>query len=164
MIISLTGYMGSGKTTVGRIVADALGCVFLDLDQLVEAREKRSIAEIFRTDGEAAFRKAEEEVLAVTLKKYAQGNIVLALGGGAVLSARSRKLLQEQTTCIWLQAPAETLLARISKSPTRPLADEHFAARLAERLPLYEAAAHVTIDTTGLSPEEVADEIIITCL
>jgi len=166
--------MGSGKTTVGRIVADALGCVFLDLDQVVESRLGCSIAEFFRTSGEEAFRLEEEKALADVVKKYAQGDVVLALGGGAVLSTRSRKLLREKTVCIWLQAPAEELLARISGESTetatsaralvRPLFDENFASRLASRLPLYEEASHISIDTCGLSPQDVADEIIISCL
>ena len=170
--------MGSGKTTVGRIVADALGCVFLDLDQVVESRLGCSIAEYFRTSGEEAFRREEEKSLADVVKKYAQGDLVLALGGGSVLSARSRKLLHENTTCIWLQAPAEELLQRIISTntpaqsapgsqaavPVRPLFDENFASRLASRLPLYEQVSHVTIDTSGLSPQDIADEIIISCL
>lgn len=166
MIIALTGYMGSGKTTVGSIVADALGCVFLDLDALVEKKAGISVAEIFRLYGEPHFRAMEEDVLADTLRRYAQGDAVLALGGGAVLSARSRRLLREKTLCIWLDAPVEVLQERISPAPagTRPLADDNFAQRLNDRLPLYAESAEVTIDTSGLSPQEVADEIIISCL
>ncbi len=212
--------MGSGKSTVGRIVADALGCPFADLDELVVAREHSSvissedssvipseveespgtIADIFATKGEEYFRRAEEQALASTLKKYAQGNLVLALGGGTILSARSRALLQRDTLCIWLNAPAEVLWSRISGDSStalgmtgvvagltgvvagltgvgaktgagmtgaiaaRPLADADFATRLESRRPLYAEAAHVTIDTSGLSPEEISDEIIISCL
>ncbi len=205
--------MGSGKTTVGRIVADALGCPFADLDELVVAREHSSvissedssvipseveespgtIADIFATKGEEYFRRAEEQALAAVLKKYAQGNLVLALGGGTILSARSRALLQRDTLCIWLNAPAEVLWSRISGDSStalgmtgvvagltgvgaktgagmtgaiaaRPLADADFATRLESRRPLYAEAAHVTIDTSGLSPEEISDEIIISCL
>ena len=156
--------MGSGKTTVGRIVADALGCTFLDLDELVVSREGRSIEEIFRTDGEERFRRAEEEALAFALRKYSQGDLVLALGGGTILSAASRTLLRKNTLCIWLDAPAEVLRGRIGPASGRPLADEAFASRLASRLPLYEEVAEVTIDTSALSPQDVADEIIISCL
>ena len=156
--------MGSGKTTVGRIVADALGCTFLDLDELVVSREGRSIEEIFRADGEERFRRAEEEALAFALRKYSQGDLVLALGGGTILSAASRKLLKEQCVCIWLDAPAEVLRGRIGPDSGRPLADADFASRLASRIPLYEEVAEVTIDTSALSPQDVADEIIISCL
>ena len=185
MIIALTGYMGSGKTTVGRIVADALGCVFLDLDALIEKKAGKSVAEIFASDGEPAFRTLEATVLADTVKRYAQGDAVLALGGGTILNPDSRRLLREKTLCIWLDAPAEVLWERISvistnpvpssvisteqsarrdPLPSRPLADEDFAARLTARLPLYAEAAEVTIDTSGLTPQDVADEIIISCL
>ena len=156
--------MGSGKTTVGRIVADALGCPFLDLDKLIVQRDGRPIKEIFEADGEAFFRRAEEQALADTVKKYAQGDLVLALGGGTILSASSRALLQRDTLCIWLNAPAEVLWSRISRDSTRPLADEDFATRLATRQPLYEEVAEITIDTEGLSPQDIADEIIISCL
>jgi len=175
--------MGSGKTTVGRIVADALGCPFLDLDKLIEQRDGRPIKEIFEADGEAFFRRAEKQALADTVKKYAQGNLVLALGGGTILSASSRALLQRDTLCIWLNAPADVLWSRISGDSstslgmtgdntlgmtdaiaTRPLADADFATRLESRRPLYVEAAHVTIDTEGLSPQDIADEIIISCL
>ena len=163
MILALTGYMGSGKTTVGRIVADALGCPFLDLDRVVSEREKCSIAVIFATKGEEYFRRAEEKALADVMKKYAQGELVLALGGGAVLSASSRALLQSQSLCIWLDAPAELLWSRVSRS-SRPLANDDFADRLETRRPLYADAAHITIDTEGMSAQDIADEIIISCL
>lgn len=156
--------MGSGKTTVGRIVADALGCPFVDLDKLIVQRDGRSIKEIFEADGEAFFRRAEEEALADTLKKYAQGDVVLSLGGGTILSAASRALLKEKVLCIWLDAPAEVLRARIGTGSHRPLADEDFATRLEARRPLYEEVAEVTIDTENLSVQDVADEIIISCL
>jgi shikimate kinase len=156
--------MGSGKTTVGRIVADALGCPFVDLDKLIVQRDGRSIKDIFEADGEAFFRRAEEAALADTLKKYAQGDVVLSLGGGTILSAASRALLRDKTICIWLDAPAEVLRARIGTNPKRPLADNDFAARLESRRPLYEEVAEITIDTESLSAQDIADEIIISCL
>ena len=156
--------MGSGKSTVGRIVADALGCLFLDLDTLVEKKAGMSVAEIFRRCGEPHFRTLEATVLADTVKKYAQGDVVLALGGGTILSDGSRKLLREKTLCIWLDAPADVLWERVCGVDTRPLADDKFAERLAARLPLYAEASELTIDTSGLSPQDVADEIIISCL
>jgi len=156
--------MGSGKTTVGRIVADALGCPFVDLDKLIVQRDGRSIKEIFEADGEAFFRRAEEAALADMLKKYAQGDVVLSLGGGTILSAASRTLLRDKTLCIWLDAPAEVLRSRIGTNPKRPLADDDFAARLESRRPLYEEVAEITIDTESLSAQDIADEIIISCL
>ena len=136
--------MGSGKTSVGRLVADALGCPFLDLDEIIVKKAGHSIPVIFEAEGEKGFRRKEKQALEQTVGKYAESTAVLALGGGTVTVPGAIGLLQEKTLCIYLQADADT--------------------RLAQRLPLYEKAAHVTIDTIGLTPEEIADEIIISCL
>lgn len=165
MLISLCGFMGSGKTTVGRILADALGCPFLDLDELIVNKAGKSIPDIFAEDGEAAFRQLEARLLKQTVEKYGEGTAVLSLGGGAVLTPTSAALLQEKTVCIYLRATLDTLLGRLAgETAGRPLADDAMAERLAAREPLYEKTAHVTIDTDGLSPEEVSDEIIISAL
>ena len=165
MMITLTGFMGSGKTTVGRILADALGCLFLDLDDLIVKKAEKSIPDIFAEDGEAAFRALEARLLRQTVEKYAESTMVLALGGGAVTTPASASLLHEKTVCIYLRASLDTLLQRLEgETAGRPLADSSLAARLAERAPLYEKTAHVVIDTDGLTPDEVADEIIISSL
>ena len=165
MMITLTGFMGSGKSTVGAIVADALGCLFLDLDDLIVKKAGKSIPDIFAQDGEAAFRALEARVLRQTVEKYAESTMVLALGGGAVTTLASASLLHEKTVCIYLRATLDTLMQRLEgETAGRPLADEAMAARLAERAPLYEKTAHVVIDTDGLTPDEVADEIIISAL
>ena len=163
MIIALTGYMGAGKTTVGGIVADALGCAFIDLDDVIVKKDGKGIPEIFAQDGEEAFRKMEADCLAKTIKKYSSSTVVLALGGGTVTCPGAPELLQKNTVCIWLKASIETLAERAAGSE-RPLADEHFAERYQAREPLYEAAAHIILDTDGVSSEEIADEIIIDCL
>ena len=131
MMITLTGFMGSGKTTVGRILADALGCLFLDLDDLIVKKAGKTIPEIFAQDGEPAFRQLEARLLRQTVEKYAESTVVLALGGGAVTTPASATLLHEKTVCIYLRATLETLQQRLSD---------------------------------GLSPDEVADEIIISSL
>ena len=160
MLTTLTGFMGSGKTSVGRIVADALGCPFLDLDELIVKKAGRSIPAIFEADGERGFRRLEQ-----TVAKYAESTAVLALGGGTVTIPGAIGLLQENTLCIYLQADVETLRAHLEgQRDGRPLAGEGWEERLSERLPLYQKAAHITIDTAGLTPEEIADEIIISCL
>ena len=165
MIITLTGFMGSGKTTVGRILADALGCLFLDLDDLIVKKAGKTIPEIFAHDGEPAFRQLEARLLRQTVEKYAESTVVLALGGGAVTTPASATLLHEKTVCIYLRATLETLQQRLSgETAGRPLADDAMAGRLAAREPLYEETAHVIIDTDGLAPDEVADEIIISSL
>ena len=165
MMITLTGFMGSGKTTVGKVLADFLGCPFMDLDDLVVKKAGKSIPDIFAQDGEPAFRQLEAQVLRKTVEKYAESTAVLALGGGAVLAPASATLLREKTVCIYLRATLDTLLARLEgETAGRPLADASLADRLASREPIYEKTAHVIIDTDGLSPDEVADEIIISAL
>jgi len=157
--------MGGGKTTVGRILADALGCPFLDLDELIVKKAGKSIPDIFAQDGEPAFRQLEARLLRQTVEKYGESTAVLSLGGGAVTTPASATLVHEKTVCIYLRATLDTLLERLAgESAGRPLADASLAERLAAREPLYEKTAHVVIDTDGLSPEEVSDEIIISCL
>ena len=165
MLIALTGFLGSGKSSVGRIVADALGCPFLDLDEVIVKKAGHSIPDIFRSDGEKGFRRLEKQALEQAVAKYTENTAVLALGGGTVTVPGAVQLLQEKTLCIYLQADIDTLTARLEgQMEGRPLSGDGMEKRLQERLPLYEAAAHVCIDTVGLSPEEVADEIIISCL
>ena len=165
MMIALTGFMGSGKSTVGARVADALERLFLDLDDLIVKKAGKSIPDIFAEDGEAAFRALEARILRQTVEKYAESTMVLALGGGAVTTPASASLLHEKTVCIYLRASMDTLMQRLEgETAGRPLADGSMAARLAERAPLYEKTAHVVIDTDGLTPDEVADEIIISAL
>ena len=165
MFITLTGFMGSGKTTVGQILADALGCPFLDLDQLIVKKAGRSIPEIFAAEGEKGFRRLEKQVLEQTVARYAESTAVLALGGGTVTVPGAVGLLQEKTLCIYLKASWEVLQSHLEgQKEGRPLADEDMQERYLERLPLYEKAAQVILDTEGLSPEELADEIIISCL
>ena len=165
MLITLTGFMGSGKTTVGRLVADALGCPFLDLDQLIEKKAGRSIPAIFAADGEKGFRRLEKRVLEQTVKKYAETTAILSLGGGSVTLPGAVDLLQEKTLCIYLEASLETLLSRLEgQTGERPMASEDLPALLAAREPLYRQAAHITLPAGGLTPEELTDEIIISCL
>lgn len=164
-MITLTGFMGSGKTTVGKVLADFLGCPFMDLDDLIVKKAGKSIPEIFAQDGESAFRQLEARLLRQTVEKYTENTVVLALGGGAVTAPASAALLREKTVCIYLRASLETLLQRLEgETAGRPLADASLAARLAACEPIYEETAHVIIDTDGLTPDEVADEIIISSL
>ena len=151
MMITLTGFMGSGKTTVGKVLADFLGCPFMDLDDLVVKKAGKSIPDIFAQDGEPAFRELEAQVLRKTVAKYAESTAVLALktvakyaestavlalGGGAVLAPASAALLHEKTVCIYLRATLDTLLARLEgETAGRPLADASLADRLASREP-----------------------------
>ena len=125
MMITLTGFMGGGKTTVGRLLADSLGCPFMDLDDLIVKKAGKSIPDIFAQDGEPAFRQLEAQVLRKTVEKYAESTVVLALGGGAVLAPASAALLHEKTVCIYLRATLDTLLSRLAgETSGRPLLQE----------------------------------------
>ena len=117
MLIALTGFMASGKTTVGRLLASSLGCPFLDLDEVIVQKAGHSIPAIFAADGEAGFRKLEKQALEQTVSRYAENTAVLALGGGTVTVPGAIKLLQEKTTCIYLQASLESIQARLSTHP-----------------------------------------------
>ena len=171
MLITLTGFMGSGKTTVGEVLADFLGCPFYDLDALVVKKAGRSIPEIFADGGEAAFRTLEAKVLRQAVEKYAESTAILSLGGGTLGTPASARLVAEKTTCIYLRASVDTLAARLApEAAGRPLLRgapdlrERIAALLAGREDVYASTAHVTVDTDGLSPEQIADEIVISCL
>lgn len=165
MLIALTGFMGCGKTTVGRGLAEALGCPFVDLDEEIVRKAGRDIPTIFSQDGEAGFRRLEKQALERMVARYAESTAVLSLGGGTVTIPGAVALLQEKTLCIYLRASLETLLARLEgQTAGRPLAREGLQERLTARLPLYESAAQVVLDTDDTSPEALIDEIIISCL
>jgi shikimate kinase len=151
--------MGSGKSRVGRALASRLGWDFVDTDERVEKAAGMRISEIFAREGEAAFRRLESEALAALPAR----RCVVALGGGAVVSADNRRVLREKGRLVWLDAAPETLAERIGDSQKRPLLAgldaEGRVARLAqlraERLAAYsEAELHVRTD--GLSVEESA--------
>ena len=171
MIIALTGMPGSGKTTVGRIVADLLGCRFLDLDEEMVRRSGKSIPELFAAEGEAAFRKTEGHVLRSVVPAGAKESpvptLVLALGGGTLLKPGSARLVHEDTVCIYLRSRVETLAARLAgETDARPLlsAGPCLEELLAERAALYESTAHIILDTDGNDPGDIASEIIVTAL
>ena len=157
MIVTLTGYMGSGKSTVGAKLAALLGCAFIDLDCCIEDKAGRGIPEIFSDDGEKAFRAIEAEALrdVVVMNTLECRDVVIALGGGTVMTAALQDLIFSQTFCIWLKPDLNTLLQRVGDGSGRPLADEHFEQRLREREPVY-ARAKMTVETDGLSSDQVA--------
>jgi shikimate kinase len=159
--IVLTGFMGSGKTTVGSLLARRLGWRFVDADDVIEAEAGCSIAEIFSREGEAAFRLRER----ATIAQLAGGDaLVLALGGGAIEDAETRSLLSSMTDgrLVHLEVQLATTLARCRGTEhLRPiLADQaNLARRYERRLPLYRAA-HVSIVVDSLTPDEVADAVL----
>lgn len=121
--IYLVGFMGAGKSTIGRRLAQELGWTFADLDDDIESAEGRVISDIFEQDGEAAFRAIESAALARRLQRIQAGTpTVLALGGGAFAREVNRELLRENGFSIWLDCPLETLWDRVSLAAHRPLA------------------------------------------
>ena len=171
--IVLTGFMGSGKTTAGRLLASQLGWNFLDLDREIEAREAlagrpRSVPEIFADLGEAHFRHLESAMLATLL---GQRRVVIALGGGAPEELGNRLLLEQtpRTAIVHLAAPLQVLLercqaeSRLPGAVARPvLADlDRAVLRFAQRRPIYERLATHHVDTTQHAPEDVADAILL---
>ncbi len=157
----LTGFMGSGKTTVGPIVAERLGWNFVDVDDVIASEAGKSIPEIFQSEGEAEFRRREREVISKLLNR---DRLVLALGGGAIEDAatRERLLTQAETLLVHLEVALETTLARCKGTEhSRPvLADEaNLRNRYERRLPFYRTA-HVTLKVDTLTPDEVGDAIV----
>jgi len=160
--IVLTGFMGSGKTTVGPMIAQRLGWKFIDVDDVIEAESGDPIAQIFARDGEAAFRNREHATIA---RLAGTDALVLALGGGAIEREETRRLLLNTpgTLLVHLEIALETTLARCSGTEsTRPvLADPaNLAARYQRRLPLYRMA-HVSIVVDALTPSQVAAAVLL---
>ena len=226
MIISLTGFMGCGKSSVGRKLSELLCCRFMDLDDCIEAEAGCTISEIFSQQGEAEFRKLEQNTLKDILDSYGRGLVipmtpvfatlghplagggmsspsssapatepnqvsgqdhsedtsktnveaVLALGGGAVMTAGSEEIVHEGTVCIYLKASVDTLIEHLSgETAGRPLLSNQtvmssevetspLRARILELMSLraetYERTAHLIIETDGKTVEEVAAEIV----
>jgi shikimate kinase len=161
--IVLTGFMGSGKTTVGPLLAQQLGWQFIDVDDVIEAEAGCTIAEIFQRHGEEQFREREHAVIA---RLAATDGLMLALGGGAIETAATRELLLSApgTLLVHLEVALETALARCQGTEgTRPiLADRaNLESRYARRLPLYRTA-HVSIAVDALTPDEVAQAVLRT--
>ncbi|HEV2487887.1 MAG TPA: shikimate kinase [Terracidiphilus sp.] len=159
--IVLTGFMGSGKTTVGPLVAARMGWRFVDVDDVIEAEAGVPITEIFARHGEAEFREREH----ATIARLAESNhLVLALGGGAIEHPKTRSLLLStpRTILVHLEVELATTLARCGGTEhTRPiLADQaNLASRYERRLPLYRSA-HVSIAVDNLTPEQVAEAVL----
>lgn len=152
--ISLVGFMGCGKSSTGRELAEILGADFVDLDELTVRREGRSIPDMFR-EGEAVFRRAEAAALADLLEDSGSRRLVVALGGGTLCTPSSLDLVLERTSSVWLRTRLDTIRTRLGDSDSsRPLFAD--APRLfAERLPVYSKAEFV-VDTDGLSPRDTA--------
>ncbi len=161
MNIYLVGFMGTGKTSVGRQLALQKGWNFIDLDELIELQQQRRIVDIFAQDGEACFRKLEKK----TLKQVAtQKKFVVACGGGIVLDPDNIKLMKKTGILICLCASCEVILKRVSASTQRPILNvakprERIELLLKLRAPYY-SQADKAVDTSKLSVKQVVSKII----
>ena len=166
----LTGFMGSGKSTIGRKLAQRLGWRFVDVDSVIEQRDGRAVSRIFAESGEPAFRVMETKVLTSSLH---ESRLVLALGGGALETPANRHALRaaSQTCTVLLTASFDTLYDRCQQQviaaadsllPVRPLLGdrEAAAARLALRDANYRETANFVLDTTGQQPEASVDALL----
>lgn len=157
--VAIVGAPGSGKSTVGHLLARRLGLPHVDVDQVIEAEQGKRIREIFADDGEPFFRDLEA---AATLRALSQPGVV-SLGGGAVMTPAIREELGHHEV-VWLQASVTQSTRRIGLNQARPLLlgnmRDRLISLLAERTPVYRALATVSVDTDKKSPTQVTDEIL----
>jgi shikimate kinase len=158
--VVLIGFMGAGKTAVGRALAGRLGFEFVDTDDLIVQADGRSIEEIFAAEGESSARALEREAV---VRAAARSGRVIACGGGTILSVRNYGVLKGAGPIVYLRTSPEVLLDRVGGGQGRPLLAGDPAQvvprLLAERAPAYETAADLVVDTDGRAPADIAAEI-----
>lgn len=164
--IILIGFMGSGKTSVGKQLARKLKYTFCDTDQLIEKENKKSVQNIFATNGEEYFRKLETTTIQELYGSMTR--TVLSTGGGLPITAGNDQLLRRLGYVIYLKASKETLMKRLQGDTSRPLlVGEHVEERvenlLRVRTPIYEKVAHLTVTTDQKKIYEIIDEIVDLC-
>jgi shikimate kinase len=166
MLIVLIGYRGTGKTTVARLLAEKLSMDWVDADVEIERRAGKTIAEIFSSEGEGAFRDLESEV---TADLASREKLVIAAGGGAVMREENRAALEAADAIVWLKADAEAVFQRTSADATSAARRPNLTSTggigeirqlLALREPIYRQCATCQVDTVGKSPANVVDEIL----
>jgi shikimate kinase len=159
-IVVLVGAPGSGKSTIGKLLAEKLDAKFIDIDEEIEKSSQKTISEIFIEDGEDEFRKLEKAQIAKTL---ANEDAVVSLGGGAVLNPDTRQLLKSHKT-LWLQVSSNVAANRVGLAQARPVLVGNVRAKLVEllkaRTKLYEEVAKYQVDTNEKSTEEILVEVL----
>lgn len=165
MILSLIGFMGSGKSSVARELAALLCCSYIDLDKYIETAERKAIVDIFRDYGEKTFREMEVKYLKEVLEKSPQ-DLILSLGGGTVINTGCKELTIVKTRPVYLQAEIDTLLRNLENQiESRPMlkGEKGLKARIIElmeeREEIYKECAEFIIKTDGLTPKEIAVKI-----
>lgn len=161
--IVLMGFMGAGKTTVGKYLSEKLSCEFLDTDECIEAAEGRKISEIFASDGEKAFRDMETALLKKLQEK--ETPFVLSIGGGMPVREENRALLRSLGTVVYLKTSKETILKRVAGDVSRPLLqggelEEKITSLMKARESIYIETADRIIETDGRTPDELAEELL----
>lgn len=160
--IVLIGFMGTGKSSCGKALANRLGCAFIDLDKYIEGKERMSVPEIFAAKGETYFREKEREAVREVSKRK---GVVIATGGGTIKDGENFALLKERGVIVCLTADVDTILARTARRGERPMLDGQENRRkgieelLASRQGMY-ARADFSVDTSVLSPMQVTEEVI----
>lgn len=166
--IFLNGFMGAGKSKVGPLLADLLGCSWFDIDKLIEQKTGKKVSEIFELHGESVFRKMESD----TIKEMVLNKTpcVISLGGGALTDPENKKIAEQQGIVVYLKSSPEIIFERVKNSTKRPLLnierDENFEKNLLKRIKemlddrkeMYESA-HLIINRDNLKPSQVADNI-----
>ena len=163
--LHLTGFMGSGKSTVGRRLARRLGWDFIDLDEAIAERAGKSVAGIFADEGEGVFRALEDQLLleisVLATTHAARRGVIVALGGGTLMDPENQEVCAAIATIVWLRCPIEVVAERcLQGADSRPLwgGTEEIKRRLAEREPGYRGA-DFTVDATGTA-DDVADNVL----
>ncbi len=158
-LIALIGFMGSGKSTVGKILATKLGYKFVDLDNLIEEKTGKTIPEIFKTEGEKRFREYESEILWSLCEEK---NTVISAGGGAPITEKNRAFFSEKAFTIFLYVTMEEVLKRTRNDNNRPLLNQNLEGiknLYLTRLPIYQSLG-IKIETDGKTPLEIYEEIV----
>jgi shikimate kinase len=157
--VAIVGYMGSGKTTLGRLLARATGLEFVDLDRAITKKAGMEIPEIFAAYGEGRFRDLEQEALREALE--GRTPCIVACGGGVVIRPENRALLQRVTT-VFLREDIGVLYGRTRGTgrPLRAASPEEFESRYAKRLPFYREVVDLEVEVDGRSPSRVAEEVL----
>ena len=164
--IFLTGYRATGKTSVAQLVAEQLGLEAIDADVFLESEARMTIAEIFEAEGEQGFRERESSVVHQLAQR---DELVVALGGGAIVREENRRAIQGRGVTVWLTASPEIIFERMSTDPLTGQRRPNLTATgglqeiqqlLEQRNPLYQEVADFSVDTEQMTPAEVAGEII----
>ncbi len=161
--IVLLGFMGCGKTTLGRFISNSKGFEFVDTDDMIVEKEGRSINDIFATEGEAYFRQLETDVIKGMIGSVS--NTVISVGGGLPVKEENRALLRELGLCVYLRTSKAELVRRLKGDKSRPLlaggdVEKKIDDLMSKRKDIYESTAELIVDTDGLSKAKIVDTIM----